>query len=126
MKLLNLTGKAYDKYRLSVKGNGNIAYDQAQKKLTRNVVLVKETIERKPYEKKRFMSRSLRGVTYHYGNLDITVRFGKIVDIENNKGQPVKWSFPRERYQQLNKELGILDCKYKNRLKDKQKLKFYV
>ncbi|PHA03037.1 hypothetical protein COE51_01455 [Bacillus pseudomycoides] len=107
MKLLKLTPKAYMEYCYTVKGNERTTFEQAQKKLSRNVQLVKETAP----------DRIVRGLfynTYKYGNMSITVRLGKVIKVENTKGKPVKWKFPKERYIQLSKEYGVLDNKFDN------------
>ena len=108
MKLLNVKEQALEKYKSQVKGNRNISTEQARRKLTRNVALVKETSRNR-------IKFTLRGLIYKYGNLHITVRFGTIVDIENHKNykeHPNNWIFPKRRYIELNKQLGIDDCKY--------------
>ncbi|MGG2091333.1 hypothetical protein AB1283_01025 [Bacillus sp. S13(2024)] len=107
MKLLKLTAKAYMEYCYTVKGNERTTFDQAKRKLSRNVQLVKEAAP----------DRIVRGLfynTYHYGNMKITVRLGKIIKVENSKGKPVKWKFPKERYIELSKEFGITDSKFGN------------
>lgn len=107
MKLLKVSDKAFKKYKSTVRGNENITYEQAQKKLTRNAVLVKETAPER-------IKRKWFNVTYSYGNLDIICRFGTVIDIVNHKGVfDSNWKFPRHSYQHLNKVMGIPDDKFK-------------
>lgn len=106
MKLKELTTKAYNQYRSEVKGNQSISFDQAEKKLNRNLILVKETAP------DRITTKGLFTTTYTYGNMKITTRFNKIVKVVNHKGMSLLWDFPETRYKELNKQLGILDCKF--------------
>lgn len=113
MKLLKATQKALQQYKETVKGNKMISTDEALKKLTRNVQLVKESAPER-------IALTWKGLRYSYGNLDITVRFGKVVEVVNHKDyreRPDDWDFPKKRYIQLNKELGIVDCKFNKKKK---------
>ncbi len=114
MKLkFELTPKAYEQYKQQVKGNERIPWDQAEKKLNRNILLVQEA-DSKYTEKKLFTT------TYSYGNLKVKVRFGKIIDIENHKGKPTDWHTKPRRYEELSRQLGILDYKKRsNKIKRK-------
>ena len=114
MKLkFELTPKAYETYKTEVKGNANIPWDQAEKKLNRNILLVQEADPK--YTKKKWLT-----TTYSYGNLKVKVRFNKIIDIENHKGEPTDWHTKPRRYEELSRQLGILDYK-KRRNKIKRK-----
>lgn len=108
MKLLKLSDKAYEQYRTKVKGNENITRDQASKKITRNVLLAKEVPPR--YTLDRLLGSKL----YHYGNLHIIVRWGKVLQIYNHFGGQYHndWVLDKEKYIKLTKELGIEDSKY--------------
>lgn len=112
MKLLSLSKKAYEQYCKTVKGNENAPYDQALKKLNRNIILVKE------FAPERIHRRWFTKI-FAYGNLDIYVKFGTIVKVVNHKGESENFEYPQERYQELSKLLGILDNhdKFSKRLK---------
>ncbi|PLR72197.1 hypothetical protein [Bacillus sp. UMB0728] len=113
MKLLKATQKALQQYKETVKGNNKISTDEALKKLTRNVRLVKESAPER-------IALTWKGLKYSYGNLDITVRFGKVIEVVNHKDyreRPDDWDFPKKRYIELNKELGITDCKFSKKKK---------
>lgn len=105
MKLLDLSYKAYTQYMEQVRGNENISFDQAQRKLSRNVLLVVETAPER-------VVRGLFSTKYKYGNLTIVVRNRKIVKVVNYKGKPVGWKINKQRYTELSKELGIVSSKY--------------
>ncbi len=103
MKLkFELTPKAYAQYKQQVKGNEKVPWDQAEKKLNRNILLVQEADPK--YTEKKLFSK-----IYSYGNLKVKVRFGKIVSIENHKGEPTDWHTKPRRYEELSRQLGILD-----------------
>ncbi|PAD70833.1 hypothetical protein CHH83_01905 [Bacillus sp. 7586-K] len=111
MKLLEITDEALEQYRTTVRGNENITYDQAQRKLTRNVILVKDFA---PERIKR--SWLTLGKNFAYGNLHIIVRSGKIIKIVNHKGRKQdSWNPPKHEYIKLCKLLGIEDNKYKKK-----------
>jgi hypothetical protein len=111
MELLRLTDKAYEQYKVSVKGNKDISKDQAARKLTRNVLLAKELPPRNTLE--RFIGNRM----HMYGNLHILVRRGKIVNVFNHYGGDYHngWEFDKRRYIELTKQLGIEDNKFNRR-----------
>lgn len=113
MKLLELTDKAYEQYQQQVRGNSTIAFDQAEKKLNRNIQLVKE------FASQDIQHKGFFKVTFPYGNLEITTRFNKIINIENHKGRPTDWHINWQRYEQLSKQLGIIDYKKRSKIKRK-------
>lgn len=108
LKILKIKPAAIEAYRNDVKRNYDIEEDQDRRKLTRNVMLVKEF--RPEGIKKGFISK-----TYSYGNLKITVRHNTIIKVRNIKGDPEPWNFPKKRYIELNKLLGIRDCKFSSK-----------
>lgn len=108
IKLLEITNEALSQYREEVNGNKYITLEQAQRKLTRNVKLVRD------YAPERVTSKWLGLiVTYSYGNLDIVVKRGKVISIVNNKGQQCNWHPNKQEYIRLCKQLGIEDNKFK-------------
>jgi hypothetical protein len=96
-KPLRLGRDVYQYYRDNVKGNKNISKEQARLKLTRNVMLAEEG--------KHKGNRKM----YMYGNLWMLVVKDKIVWIKNLKAKNNSFSKDLERYNQINKELGIID-----------------
>ncbi|QJI52402.1 hypothetical protein [Psychrobacillus phage Perkons] len=105
MKLLRVSGKALNSYRKSVKGNEFTTKDQARRKLTRNVALANEVLHKSEFQ--RFIGTKV----YTYGNLHITVRFGKVVEIVNHSGghHYKSWKKDMKKYAKLTKELNITD-----------------
>lgn len=104
MKLLDLQPNAYRYYKRNVKGNENISFEDARKKLTRNVELA-ELLQ--PTE-----DQMMQGVEmYAYGNLLIKVELNKIVWLKNLYGKNKRgvWQHSLEKYNELNKKLGIED-----------------
>ncbi|MGM7720646.1 hypothetical protein [uncultured Metabacillus sp.] len=108
MKILKLSKKAYKQYTTSVKGNETTDMDQASRKLTRNIQIVKEKVERHKWMKEKLIHESMFGTTYFYGNLHIKVWNGKVIGVKNFQGeQEFEFFVPRRRYEQLSKQLRI-------------------
>ena len=109
MEVLGITEKALSYYRENVKGNKTITPDQALLKMIRNVSLVKETHPER-VKKRLFFTE------YAYGNMIIKVnRKKQVFEIVNKSGcfsDQNDWKFPKRRYIELSKELGIKDCKF--------------
>jgi hypothetical protein len=105
LRILEITNKVYDYYRLNTKGNEEISKDQAARKLTRNVILAMPVPPRSEFE-------SLLGNRkYVYGNLHIIIRGDRIIHIYNHYGGKKAyggWIRDEERYAELTKQLGIL------------------
>lgn len=95
-KLLKVSSNALQEYRNTVKGNMNSPKLEVRKKLTRNVLLSKDTVIEKDGIK-----------TYHYGNLTIAVEGKTILFIRNHKGKLSKFNKDSKRYYELNRELQI-------------------
>ncbi|KYD05364.1 hypothetical protein [Bacillus atrophaeus] len=109
MEVLGITEKALEYYKDNVKGNKSINPDQAVLKMTRNVRLVKETHPKR-------VKKRLFHTQYAYGNMLIKVNRKKqvfeIINKSGNESYDPDWKFPKRRYIELNKELGIKDCKF--------------
>lgn len=113
MKLFNLKKSAYEYYRLNTRDNENTSFELAQKKLTRNIHLA---------AKKESVSNTLKlQQEYIYGNMKIIVRFGAIVEIDNNPKHAIDgWYLNRKKYIKLSKELGIDDNKFNKPMKKRK------
>lgn len=114
--ILKLTPTAYEQYKSSVKGNQDISFDEAARKLSRNVHYVKDVLPEK-------ITRNWFDVTYLYGNMDITVRFGKIVSIVNYKGGGVSLKIDKKYYNALSTLYQCeskFDHRHKNKLSNKR------
>lgn len=105
MKVFKLTEKALKYYQTTVRGNKDVNADQAARKLSRNIQLVKEMAPER-------IKTSILGTTYSYGNLDITVRLGKIVHIKNSWTESNDFHINENRYIELSDLLEIEDCKF--------------
>jgi hypothetical protein len=105
LELLELTPKVFRYYRRKVKGNIDVTYDLARKKLTRNVLLAKEI----PPRDKSDVEKGNK--LYQYGNLIILVRNGWVIHIKNHKGGNYyhDWELDRFKYVDLSRELGIVE-----------------
>lgn len=118
MLVLGITEKALAQYRKTVKNNHATSSDQVLLKMIRNVTLVKETHPSR-------VRKRLFYTEYAYGNLIIKVnRKKQVFEILNKKDQDVdqvNWKFPKRRYIELNKELGIKDCKFSKTTYSKKK-----
>lgn len=95
-KLLKVSRTALNDYRTTVKGNTYIPKLEARKKLTRNVLMVKDDVIEKGNVK-----------TYRYGNLVIAVEGKKVIAISNYKGKLKHFKKDKKRYYELNRELQI-------------------
>lgn len=98
-KPLKLSKIAYERYCKNVKGNSETTYQQANKKLTRNVIMASK------FKWKNAMSSKNRFI-FNYGFLQIDVSGNTIVTVKNM--QPFKKFVKSEfLYNKLNKKLGI-------------------
>lgn len=106
MNILRLSKKAYELYRTTVRDNEEITYDQARRRLTRNVILAKDIT---PVEER---SKLIKTKVYAFGNLHIIVRLNKVIDIENHKkcgNLHRDWKLDVNKRTELNEILGIVD-----------------
>jgi hypothetical protein len=117
-KLLKLTEQAYKDYSETVKGNQHITLDQAARKISRNCHYVRDK------EKGMVVKSGWFETTYSYGNLDIVVRFGKVLSISNRKGNGVTMNIDRKYYNELSELYGV-DPKH-NKFRHKKKLHTYA
>ena len=103
MKILKLSDEVYQYYKTMIRGNEDITKDQAERKLTRNVMLGVEVPPRNTLE--RLKGNKL----YYYGNLHIVVRWGKVVYLSNHYGGKHynQWEPNEQKYIELTKKLGI-------------------
>lgn len=115
IKLLQVSDKVIEAYRREVKGNERLPTDQVIKKIHRNIQLVKEA-------DKKYIKRNLFSTTYMYGNLHLKVKFNKVIELVNHKGRHTDWHVNWKRYEQLSRQLGILDYKKNHYNKNKRKL----
>lgn len=93
IKLFNISDKALREYRTTVKGRDFISKEQAQKVLTRNIIL-SDAFHHTHYSH------------YYYGALRITVnKQNKIIHIKNNSGH--KGRINKVAKKLLNEVLGI-------------------
>jgi hypothetical protein len=105
LELLNLTNKAFRYYSKRVKGNEDITYDLARRKLTRNVMLAAEIPPRDQSDLEK------GNKLYHYGNLHILVKGDWVINIKNhrNTNSYTGWELDRFKYVELTIALGIVD-----------------
>lgn len=97
MKTLEVTGFAFYSYRNFVKGNEYIKKEEAEKKLTRNVILGKR------------ISKDMDGkVWYAYGQMRMLVKdHEQIICVLNNRGVIKGWEPDYYKKEVLNKFFGI-------------------
>jgi hypothetical protein len=105
LELLNLTNKAFRYYSKRVKGNEDITYDLARKKLTRNVILAAEIPPRHQSDVEK------GNKLFHFGNLHILVKDGWVINVKNHRhtNNYTGWELDRFKFVELTIELGILD-----------------
>ena len=107
MKILKLTDEVFEFYRTNTRDNENITRDQAERKLTRNVMLAM------PVPPRNFLDAWVGNQKYIYGNLHIIVRRNKVVGLFNHKGKGEKayggWFKDHKKYAALTKQLEIIE-----------------
>jgi hypothetical protein len=105
VELLEITEKAFRYYRKKVRGNQDITYDQARKKLTRNVLLAKKLPPRSEEDVQK------GNVLYHYGNLHLLVKDGWVIHIKNHRqgNEYTGWELDRFKYVDLSRKLQIVE-----------------
>lgn len=87
----------YKIYKETVKGSENISYDQASRKMYRNMLLAHKS------------ERPDGSCHYKYGCLHFIVANGRVVWIRNNSSPQEDWKRDNKEYIKLNRELGIED-----------------
>jgi hypothetical protein len=104
LKLVTISDKAFRYYKKRVKGNKDITYDLACRKLTRNIILA----DRVPARTDEEIAK--RNEVYLYGNLFILKRGNHVIHLWNHKNTNAYtgWELDRVKYYELSKELGIL------------------
>jgi hypothetical protein len=99
-EILKFKKGLFDYYKKNVSGNDEITLDQAQRKMTRNMLLAAEADSTKFY-----------GQKYMYGNLHFIVNDrGVITWMKNKQYSPQGWRADKKLYVQLSEELGIEDA----------------
>lgn len=103
MKLITISDKAFRYYKRKVRGNKDITYDLACKKLTRNIILAKKVPARNEEEIAK------RNELFLYGNLFILKRGNMVIHLWNHKNTNAyeDWELDQAKYDELSKELGI-------------------
>jgi hypothetical protein len=95
----------FNKYRSQVAKNENITYEDAQKKLTRNMILAHQ--EFNPYAEDG--DESDQGTLYKYGHLWFIVRNNRVKWLRTNCHHVWGWEKDMKKYNELNQILGIAE-----------------
>jgi hypothetical protein len=98
-QILSFGKGLYKYYKEEVSGNKEITYDQAARKMTRNMLLAKEV-----------KSPKYKYPTYKYGCLWFRVNERGVIFWIMNGRRPDDWKQDKKGYVQLSKELGIEDA----------------
>lgn len=99
-KLLSINNKSFTYYRKYVKGNRHISYDQARRKMTRNMHLA--------YQYRVSITPEGRVVKhYTYGNLCFGIIGNEVVSIDNYQPIHSEWKQDYPKYLALSKRFGI-------------------
>lgn len=99
-RLLTINNKSFEYYKKYVKGNKNISYDQARRKMTRNMHLA--------YQYQTSVTSEGRVIKhYTYGNLCFSVIKNEVVSIDNYRPIHSKWKQDYPKYLALSKRFGI-------------------
>lgn len=97
IELLNVTPTAFQTYIKTTRGNSGISMLEAQKKLTRNVLLGVRSRETKS-----------GNVWYLYGRLYILVRDNTVIHVSNHNRIPDEWKEDYTKKHELDKILGLI------------------
>ncbi|MCA1021557.1 hypothetical protein [Halobacillus litoralis] len=98
MELLEFKPGVFEDYQQSVKNAENVSEDQARRKMTRNMLLAHKA---KKIEGKDQL--------YVYGYLWFWVKGNMIMGVKNGMPPEYGWVKDQKRYEELNKQLGIID-----------------
>jgi hypothetical protein len=99
-KPLTLSNSLFKYYKTHFKGNLNTRKEEAEKKLTRNVILTSITHSKSINNKKLH--------TFFYGTQMIVVKNNEIVNIKAvNKNSKIKFFKNKEKYKQLNEHFEL-------------------
>lgn len=100
-KPLTMSDELFEYYRTHFKGNLNTTKEEAEKKLTRNVILTSVT------NSKSINNKRLH--TFFYGTQMIVVKNNEIVNIKAvNKNSKIKFFKNKEKYKQLNDHFELV------------------
>lgn len=102
VELIKLNKASLSYYQRFVKANENISEDQANRKMTRNMLLAM------PYKKDSEAKKNPR-VWYSYGCLRFIVKNNEVIWIQNKLPMMKGWYKDYEKYETLNKELEIIN-----------------
>lgn len=99
IKLFKLKQKAYDYYRLGTRGNHDISFMEARRKLTRNIMISK------------IVDRWLEGkdeyTIYMYGALKIETCNDLIIKVKQHRKKEEGFIFHHRKHEKLSKRLGL-------------------
>jgi hypothetical protein len=103
VELIELTSKVFKYYKTRVDGNKRITYDQARRKLSRNLEMAQRVEPRNEEDVQK------GNVMWQYGNLHMVTRNGYIVHIRNYKNTNAysDWKFDPYKYVELSEKYGI-------------------
>lgn len=95
---MKLSDRAYEQYTTVLKKNKRTCRDQATRKMIRNRELALP------------MNKTFdgRGIVYSYGTMRFMVRDEVVMWIENEHKQLPMWYKDKDKYRELNRQLGIL------------------
>ena len=96
MKIYNLKNGVFQYYKKHVAENESVTIKEAQRKLTRNVILAAKAD-----------SVGYKDQLYKYGRLWIWVNGNNIVGLKNRCPREKGWTKDKVKYLELNKQLGI-------------------
>ena len=95
IKLYDLDQSVYDTYKFSVKGNRNVSFLLARKKISRALAL-----------STCILGDENAGV-YVYGKMLMVVKGNMVVFLANHMPCPKEWSFKKRNYLHYSRMLGI-------------------
>lgn len=99
IRILELSPAVFDTYRNRIRGNENITYELACKKMTRNLLLGEEEFD--PYNHNEDVQM------YSYGFMQFKVKGNRVIWLKPKARYPVGWEKDWGKHKELTIKLGI-------------------
>lgn len=111
IKIYKVSPDVITYYKQNVKGNKDLNDHEITLKITRNILIAHKV-------NKNILTGK---ATYIYGNLLIRCKWNKVIEVNNSPENSIStWKLSKKKYIELNKMLGIKDCKFTRSIKSKK------
>ena len=100
ISLYKLTESAYNHYRLGTKDNADISFEEARRKITRNIKM--------SIVKSKWKSYGHELTSHYYGSLQIITRGDLVIRIKRGYKPNPEYVFHKRKYEKLTKRLDLV------------------